>query len=37
VVGKVVQGMDVVDKLNRGEPPAKPDMMVKVQVASDMK
>src|ERR1700761_2093284 len=37
VIGKVVQGMDVVDKLNRGEPPAKPDMMVKVQVASDVK
>jgi len=37
VIGKVVQGMDVVDKLTRGEPPAKPDMMVKVQVASDVK
>ena len=37
VVGEVVQGMDVVDKLNRGEPPANPDKMVKVQVASDIK
>ncbi len=37
VIGEVVQGMDVVDKLNRGEPPANPDKMVKVQVASDMK
>ncbi|MDE1935894.1 peptidylprolyl isomerase [Bradyrhizobium sp.] len=37
VIGDVVQGMDVVDKLNRGEPPANPDKMVKVQVASDMK
>jgi len=37
VIGKVVQGMDVVDRINRGEPPASPDKMVKVQVASDMK
>jgi peptidylprolyl isomerase len=37
VIGEVVQGMDVVDKLNRGEPPADPDKMVKVQVASDIK
>jgi peptidylprolyl isomerase len=37
VIGEVVQGMDVVDKLNRGEPPASPDKMVKVQVASDVK
>ena len=37
VIGKVVQGMDVVDRINRGEPPANPDKMVKVQVASDMK
>jgi peptidylprolyl isomerase len=37
VIGDVVQGMDVVDKLNKGEPPANPDKMVKVQVASDIK
>jgi peptidylprolyl isomerase len=37
VIAEVVQGMDVVDKLNRGEPPASPDRMVKVQVAADMK
>jgi len=37
VIGEVVSGMDVVDKLNRGEPPANPDKMVKVQVASDIK
>jgi peptidylprolyl isomerase len=37
VIGDVVQGMDVVDKLNKGEPPANPDKMVKVQVASDVK
>jgi peptidylprolyl isomerase len=37
VIGEVVQGMDVVDKLKRGEPVADPDKMLKVQVASDMK
>jgi peptidylprolyl isomerase len=37
VVGEVVQGMDVVDKLKRGEPVPDPDKMVKVQVAADMK
>jgi peptidylprolyl isomerase len=37
VVGDVVSGMDVVDKLKRGEPVPDPDKMVKVQVASDIK
>ncbi len=37
VIGDVVAGMDVVDKINKGEPPANPDKMVKVQVASDIK
>ena len=37
VIGDVVAGMDVVDKINKGEPPATPDKMVKVQVASDIK
>jgi peptidylprolyl isomerase len=37
VIGNVVSGMDVVDKINKGEPPASPDKMVKVQVASDVK
>jgi peptidylprolyl isomerase len=37
VVGNVVAGMDVVDKITRGEPPSNPDKMVKVQVASDVK
>jgi peptidylprolyl isomerase len=36
VVGEVVQGMDVVDKLKRGEPPSEPDRMVRVQVAADV-
>src|SRR5579872_423197 len=43
VIGEVVQGMDVVDKLKKASPGersgavADPDRMVKVQVASDMK
>jgi cyclophilin family peptidyl-prolyl cis-trans isomerase len=37
VVGEVVRGMDVVDKLKRGEPPANPDKIVHAQVAADMK
>ena len=36
VVGEVITGMDVVDKLKRGEPPAKPDRIVKMQVAADV-
>ena len=37
VVGEVVSGMDVVDKIKRGEPVQDPDKMMKVQVASDIK
>ncbi len=37
VIGEVVSGMDVVDKLKRGEPVSDPDKMLKVQVASDIK
>jgi peptidylprolyl isomerase len=37
VVGEVVAGMDVVDKLKRGEPPANPDRIVQMQVAADVK
>jgi peptidylprolyl isomerase len=37
VIGEVVSGMDVVDKIKRGEPVPDPDKMVKVQVASDIK
>ena len=36
VIGEAVQGMDVVDKLKRGEPPSDPDRMVRVQVAADV-
>ena len=37
VIGEVIAGMDVVDKLKRGEPPANPDKIVHAQVAADMK
>ncbi len=37
VIGNVVSGMDVVDKLKRGEPVQNPDKMLKAQVASDIK
>src|ERR1700728_1455355 len=36
-VGEVMQGMDVVDKLHKGEPPANPDKIVRAQVAADIK
>ncbi len=32
VVGRVISGMDVVDAIQRGEPPATPDVMTKVTV-----
>ena len=35
VIGEVVDGMDVVDKLKRGEPPAKPDRIFSMKVAAD--
>ena len=37
VVGEVIAGMEVVDKLKKGEPPSDPDKMVRVQVAADAK
>jgi peptidylprolyl isomerase len=37
VVGEVVSGMDIVDKIKRGEPVQDPDKMVKVQVGTDIK
>ena len=33
--GQVVDGMDAVDKIKRGEPPSNPDKIVKMQIASD--
>jgi len=32
IVGNVISGMEVVDAIQRGEPPAKPDVMTKVTV-----
>jgi peptidylprolyl isomerase len=37
VVGEVVSGMEFVDKLKKGEPPANPDKILKMQVAADAK
>ena len=35
VWGKVIEGMENVDKINKGEPPANPDKMITVRVAAD--
>ena len=35
--GTVIEGMDNVDKLAKGEPPRTPDKMVSVKVAADVK
>jgi peptidylprolyl isomerase len=35
VIGEVIEGMDVVDKLKRGEPPRDPDKIISAQVAAD--
>ncbi|PZX17699.1 peptidylprolyl isomerase [Palleronia aestuarii] len=35
VYGRVIEGMDLVDKITRGEPPANPDRMQSVKVAAD--
>jgi peptidylprolyl isomerase len=35
VWGRVIDGMENVDKITRGEPPAKPDKMLTVRVAAD--
>src|SRR5205807_802239 len=35
VIGEVLSGMDVVDKIKKGEPVQNPDKLVKVQVAAD--
>jgi peptidylprolyl isomerase len=37
VVGQVVSGMEFVDKLKRGEPPSKPDRIIHMLVAADVK
>jgi len=35
VWGQVISGMEHVDRIRRGEPPARPDRMLRVQVAAD--
>ncbi len=35
VYGRVLSGMEFVDKITRGEPPATPDVMISVKVAAD--
>lgn len=35
VYGRVIEGMENVDKIVRGEPPANPDRMIRVRVAAD--
>ena len=37
VWGEVTSGMEFIDQINKGEPPANPDIIVKMQVASDAK
>ena len=37
VWGEVVKGMECVDKIARGEPPAKPDKIVSMKVMKDIK
>lgn len=37
VWGQVTNGMEFVDRIKRGEPPAAPDKIVKMQVAADVK
>ncbi|MDH5531514.1 MAG: peptidylprolyl isomerase [Paracoccaceae bacterium] len=36
VYGRVISGMEHVDKIARGEPPANPDRMISVKVAADV-
>ena len=35
VYGRVIDGMEIVDKIVKGEPPANPDRMISVKVAAD--
>ncbi len=36
VFGRVIEGMEHVDAITRGEPPASPDRMISVKVAADI-
>jgi peptidylprolyl isomerase len=35
VWGRVIEGMETIDAINKGEPPRQPDTIVKMQVAAD--
>ena len=35
--GRVVEGMENVDYIKRGEPPSNPDKIIRMQVAADVK
>ncbi|PWG18253.1 peptidylprolyl isomerase [Salibaculum griseiflavum] len=35
VYGRVIEGMDLVDNITKGEPPMNPDKMISVKVAAD--
>ncbi len=35
VYGRVIEGMELVDNITKGEPPANPDRMISVKVAAD--
>jgi len=37
VIGEVVSGMDYIDKIKRGEPPASPDKIIKLSVSGEGK
>lgn len=37
IFGRVVEGMENVDYIKRGEPPANPDKIIRMQVAADVK
>jgi peptidyl-prolyl cis-trans isomerase B (cyclophilin B) len=36
VWGQVIEGMEIVDKINKGEPPKDPDAIVSIRVAADV-
>ncbi len=36
VYGRVIEGMEHVDKIKKGEPPMEPDTMISVKVAADL-
>ena len=36
VYGRVISGMQHVDEITKGEPPANPDRMISVRVAADV-